>query len=486
MRFMAKAISGFRPLATAAAFSASRGRGETPIRVLLAEPVSGTRGDRFWSAIWPLLRTHLTRPKKPSPEARSPGKASLHAAVIACSFLIVGVLHRTIPHASVFWHNFFQWLYYGLAAIAAARFGLRGGLLAAGAALAGYIPHLTAPETPVAFANYSAQLIALFLTSVVIGILADRERSRREQMKTALHDLGQAHRDLQAGVEQLRRADRLSAVGQLAASLAHEIRNPLASIQSAVTALDYSGAADETRRELRQIIAKECGRLQHLLTGMLDFARPCAAEYRIVDVTQTFNSVTALVEHAAAKNGITLRKDLAPGVTFLECDPGQLTQVILNLTLNAIQAMPAGGEIVLSARRHRSNLVVQVRDQGIGIDAGNLDRIFDPFFTTKENGTGLGLAVAHRIVNDHGGGIKAEKNADKGMTFSVTLPLGRPESVCSAELDASGTPEPSEEVWDGRRHSRQSRCAQSEQVESPSGNASRRSGSHAFIETSRE
>lgn len=94
------------------------------------------------------------------------------------------------------------------------------------------------------------------------------------------------HRDLQAGVEQLRRADRLSAVGQLAASLAHEIRNPLASIQGAVSILDQSGAADETCRELRAIIRKECGRLQRLLTGMLDFARPHPVEYGRVDVTQ--------------------------------------------------------------------------------------------------------------------------------------------------------------------------------------------------------
>jgi hypothetical protein len=137
------------------------------------------------------------------PEARSPGNGTLHATLVAGSFLAVGILHHTIPHTSVFWHNLFQWLYYGLAAIAAARFGLRGGLLAAGAALAGYIPHLTEPETPVAFENYFAQLLALFLTSTIIGMLADRERRRREELNAALHELSQAHRDLQAGVEQL-------------------------------------------------------------------------------------------------------------------------------------------------------------------------------------------------------------------------------------------------------------------------------------------
>lgn len=105
-------------------------------------------------------------------------------------------------------------------------------------------------------------------------------------------------------------------------------------------------------------------------------------------------------------------------------------QVILNLTLNAIQAMPEGGEIVLSARQQGSKVVFQVRDQGLGIDAGDLDRIFDPFFTTKQNGTGLGLAVAHRIVSQLGGKIEVQtNNPDKGTTFSVILPEGTSDST---------------------------------------------------------
>lgn len=375
--------------------------------------------------------------------ARRPENATIEAATIAIVFLVVGILHHVIPHTSVFWHNFFQWLYYGLAMIAASRFGVRGGLMAASAALIGYIPHLAEPESPVALGNYSAQLIALFLTSAVVGMFVDRERRRRKQLQAALQELDRVHRDLQAGVEQLRRADRLSAVGQLAASLAHEIRNPLASIQGAVSVLDQSGAADETCRELRAIIRKECGRLQRLLTGMLDFARPHPVEYGRVDVTQKLDEVINLVVHAAAKNRTTLRKDVPPDIHHLECDPEQLMQVILNLTLNAIQAMPEGGEIALSARQQGSEMVFQVRDQGVGIDAGDLDRVFDPFFTTKQNGTGLGLAVAHRIVSQLGGKIEVQtNNPDKGTTFSVILPLRcPPEAVRKERAAARRSPE---------------------------------------------
>ncbi len=437
---MAHEIPGLRPLG---AVTSPDGR-TSPRVAFFAPGFPAVRCNHLWSAALAALKVQwarLTRAENSAKEQKekSPGNVNFLVVALAGCFLIVTVLHHTIPHRSVFWHNFFQWLYFGLAMIAAGRFGLRGGLLAAAAALIGYIPHLTEPESNVAFENYSAQLLVLFITSAVIGILTDRERYRRDQLQTALDELEQAHRDLRAGADQLRRADRLSALGELSASLAHEIRNPLASIQGAMSALDHSGTNDETCRELRQIIWKECGRLQHLLAGMLDFARPHGAAYRAVDVTQTFNSVVNLVAPAAAKSSVSLRKDVAPGIPSLQCDPEQLTQVILNLTLNAIQAMPGGGQIVLSACQEGSNMLLQVRDEGVGIDGEDVDRIFNPFFTTKKNGTGLGLAVAHGIVNQHGGRIEAEKNADDGMTFSVSLPLRRsatirPEEAIAARL----------------------------------------------------
>lgn len=360
-----------------------------------------------------------------TPSARRPDNSGLEAAGIGASLLFVGVLHHVTPHASVFWHSLFQWLYYGPAVFAAARFGVRGGLIAAAASVIGYIPHFTDPDSTVGIENYFAQLIVLFLISAVTGMFADRERRRRAELQVAMDELDSVHRELQTSVEQLRRVDRLSAVGQLAASLAHEIRNPLASIQGAASALEPSSTADETCRELRGIIVKECGRLERLLTGLLDFARPRPPQHLMVDVNQKLGSVISLVAHTASKNGITLRKNVAPGTPSMECDPEQFRQVILNLTLNSIQAMPSGGEIVLAACQQGSDMVIQVRDQGTGIDSENLDRIFDPFFTTKENGTGLGLAVAHRIVTQHGGALRVERNPEKGMTFSVTLPLRR-------------------------------------------------------------
>src|SRR5581483_3540322 len=122
---------------------------------------------------------------------------------------------------------------------------------------------------------------------------------------------------------------------------------------------------------------------------------------------------------------IVFRKEIDEAVAELECDSEQLTQILLNLTINAIQAMPEGGEIRLAAHRQGGNAVIEVRDQGMGISEENLEKIFDPFFTTKESGTGLGLPVAHQIAAPQGGVLSAAKNPDQGMTFSLEIPLSR-------------------------------------------------------------
>ena len=130
-----------------------------------------------------------------------------------------------------------------------------------------------------------------------------------------------------------------------------------------------------------------------------------------------------LAAHAAGRQPITLRQEVDAALTPFEGDPELLTQVLLNLLINAIQAMPEGGAALLSARPWNGRVLIQVRDEGCGIVAADRDRIFDPFFTTRQTGTGLGLSVAHQIVEQHGGILSAEANLDKGTTFSVLLPV---------------------------------------------------------------
>lgn len=271
--------------------------------------------------------------------------------------------------------------------------------------------------------NQYAEIIVFFLVGTATGVLSDRERERRVELEAKSEQLAQVNRELQDSFEQIKRADRLSAIGELAASLAHEIRNPLAGIDGAVNLLESTATPQEIREGSLVVIHREVKRLNRLLTNLLDFARPRKPAFQAMEPGRLIDSIMVLTSHSSQQKGITLRKDVSPIVRAFECDPEQMKQVLLNLVINAVQAMSGPGEIVLTAIQSDSFVCISVRDDGPGVDAADLDRIFNPFFTTKEQGTGLGLSVVHQIVAQHGGSVAAEKNAVKGMTFTVSIPV---------------------------------------------------------------
>jgi len=272
-------------------------------------------------------------------------------------------------------------------------------------------------------------VIVFCLAGILTGVLADRDRKQREMLRRRSEELSAVYRELQENFERMKRAERLYAVGQLSAGLAHEIRNPLASIAGAAGLLRRDRVSDQQRSECLDIITRECERLSRLLTNFLDFARPRPPRFQSTDLNGVIDAVMTLSAHVAGAGRISLRKETAPELPPIECDPGQLRQVLLNLTINAIQAMPEGGEIVVSARLEQDKVLLQVRDQGQGVDPENMEKIFDPFFTTKETGTGLGLSVAHQIAEQIRGVLTAERNPDRGMTFSLALPIDRRQSI---------------------------------------------------------
>ncbi len=348
-------------------------------------------------------------------------------AVVAAGIVVTSILHYVTPQSRFLWHIVFQRLYLLPIVYAALHFGWRGGVAAAAVSGILYVPHIVTAwhHEPEYTASQYAEIIVLFLVGVVTGILADRERRRGRELEATSDQLRRVNRELQDSFEQLRRADRLSAIGQLSASLAHEIRNPLGSIEGAANILDRPETTGEMRREFMGIIRKESQRLNRLLTNLLDFARPRPPEFQAVDLGRLIDSVVDLVGHTASHAGVRIRKEIAAGLPAVESDPEQLKQVILNLAINAIQAMPRGGELAVSAAGQDGSVVVRIRDEGEGIAAADLERIFDPFYTTKANGTGLGLSVALQIVEQHGGAIRAERNDGAGMTFAVELPARR-------------------------------------------------------------
>lgn len=353
----------------------------------------------------------------------------LHAVVVVVSLVSIALLHHFIPHSAPFWHSFFQWLYYVPVVYAANYFGVRGSLSVAAFASIGHLPHLLAAwkTSSELTGNRLAEIVVITIVALVTGLLADRSHKWANEVRSATNKLRRAHHELQIRFEQLKRSDRLASVGELSSSMAHEIRNPLSSIRGALGILQQPGIPDDLRSEFLELLSKESGRLEHLLTNLLNFARPRSPDYHSVDIREPLASLMRLVSPTAGQCGIQLRANIPSRLPSLECDPEQLKQVVLNLVLNAVQAMPDGGEIILVAHPIGSRMLIQVRDQGSGVKEEQLTEIFDPFFTTKENGTGIGLSVAQQIIRQHGGTLTAERNKDRGMTFSILLPLQQQE-----------------------------------------------------------
>jgi signal transduction histidine kinase len=267
-------------------------------------------------------------------------------------------------------------------------------------------------------------VVLFFSFGALTGALADQQRRQKASLAETADRLSQLNVDLQKSFESLRRAERLSALGTLSAGLAHEIRNPLSAMQGAVEIIGREDLDAERRREFTGIVAKELAQLNGMLSHFLEFARPRPPERKLTAVRQLMEEVHGLVSESVASRHvhIELRQEEFPAAKIF-VDSDQIREVMLNLVINASDAMAAGGAIDFSAGSDTDSVVISVRDEGTGIPAEDLQRIFDPFYSTKPNGTGLGLSIAHQIMQQHGGRIEARRNQDHGMTFSLVFPI---------------------------------------------------------------
>lgn len=258
---------------------------------------------------------------------------------------------------------------------------------------------------------------------IIAGLLADRERMQRLRVETTRTELEGVYLELSRNVERLKKTERLTAAGQLSASLAHEIRNPLASISGAAGILARGHASAESRAECLEILTKESQRLNNLLTNFLEFARPRLPRLRATEPAAIVASVAALAQHAARSRSVAVEVLTASPAPEVWCDPEQIKQLLLNLVLNAVQASPEGGRVEIHCGASPAGVNIEVRDQGPGIAPADRERIFEPFFTTKESGTGLGLAIAANIAEQHGGVLEVEENEPAGTVFRLVLPI---------------------------------------------------------------
>jgi signal transduction histidine kinase len=229
--------------------------------------------------------------------------------------------------------------------------------------------------------------------------------------------------DLEKSRENLTRAAKLAVVGEMAAAMTHEVRTPLGILRSSAQVLMREPGLSEEGREVCGFIVSETERLNRLVSTLLDSARPRPAEMQPVDLVELGNQAVAMLSTQAGKQGVALVAKAASKAVVAHCDREQMTQVLLNLMLNAIQIIGAGGRIEVSVRQEAHHAVLEVADNGPGIAPELAERVFDPFFTQRSGGVGLGLAVVRQIVLAHHGEIGVHRSPLGGALFRVRLPL---------------------------------------------------------------
>ncbi len=222
----------------------------------------------------------------------------------------------------------------------------------------------------------------------------------------------------------IKHKEKWAAIGELSANIAHEIRNPLASLKGSIEMLREDRAAKEQKERLTEIALKEMERLNEIITDFLMYSTPRAAEFSAFDLNLVLDDTLELLKNtASARNDISITKEFDMPLS-VNADRQKMHQVFLNLGMNALESMPDGGELSVSTRRAGNSVEVVFKDTGIGILQENIGKIFYPFFTTKDEGTGLGLAIAFRIIEEHKGKINVSSNPGEGTVFKVIIPDG--------------------------------------------------------------
>jgi len=360
----------------------------------------------------------------------------LRIGVIVSLLLAISALHylTTVQHQPA--HDIYRRLYYVPIVLGGLWFTLRGGIATALAASLLFLPHVVFQwgHHPVAQPEQYLEILLYNVIGGLTGFLSGRELTQKQAHQQAAQQLAESYRTLSAQAdqimeieEQLRRADRLSTLGELSAGLAHEIRNPLGAIRGTAEILKEGVSAEDPRHEFAEILVKEVDRLNRVLENFLRFARQMPLEQGVFDLNVVVREVLDLTRRQAERSSVAVIVRLAE-LPQLAGDAGQLRQAILNLVLNALQVMPAGGQLSVATRRVDSQAEVLVTDTGPGIPAEEQGRIFRTFVTTRADGTGLGLPISQRIVATHGGQISVSSIPGAGATFTISLPCPERES----------------------------------------------------------
>lgn len=369
--------------------------------------------------------------------------------IIVLLVLIISILHYSTSTHRWQYHLIFMQSYFIPILIAAFQYGIKGGLGTAVAVSLIYLPHIMLQWGGLAENNLMRflQIVLFNVIGYLTGLKAEKEKEEKnrfqktaEELRLSLNLLKERSEKLEELEEKLRQTDRLALVGELTASMAHEVRNPLGSIRGTVEILQDELPENARNSEFFQILLQETERLNRVVENFLSISRKQSTQKSIFDLREVIQNVNLLLRSRVRKAGIDVRLQLPNFPFTVEAIADHWRQVLLNLLLNAIQAMPDGGEIIV---RLEKNLLKQdvaessegknktraeegcliIQDQGSGMPREVVRQIFQPFYTTKPEGTGLGLAIVKRIIEKNRWRIEVDSQAGSGTKFLLCFPL---------------------------------------------------------------
>lgn len=348
----------------------------------------------------------------------------------------ISVLHFGTPAEHPELHNFFEHLYYVPVLLVAFWYGPLAGIGFAFLTSSIYLVHILKDLSDYSLLDPLVHLFLFNLMALIVGGLSAKAHRNLKHFKSVSADLERTNAELKETSEGLQRSERLAALGQLSAGIAHEIRNPLGAIKGAVEIISAELPTGHPKEEFVSIARQEVGRINKLIEEFLRFARPPEPKVSVVNVSELISSAVQLVESYSRRQNIQIYAACADRTSTIYVDENQMRQVLLNLLLNAVESMPNGGRLRITSREDvlTQTMTVEISDTGNGAECGDLDHIFDPFYTTKPHGTGLGLSIAHQLVRNHGGSLTARRNKGAGLTFTLLLPsIDSSKRCCSTQ-----------------------------------------------------
>ena len=345
-------------------------------------------------------------------------------AAIGIGLAAITYLHYSTAPSFIDLHAVYRYFYFLPIVYAALRFGYWGGLSAALLASILFAPHIIFKwgNFPGDSINDLLVVVVFLGVAIITGLTVDRLRASQEAQRQTASELATSLHKLEDQGEDLRRAERLSALGSLAGGLAHQIRNPVGIIRASAQLLEVDGTPEV--RETAVVIEEESDRIEHLIQDLLSYADDGRPQLQPADLCTCIQHVVTRMQPMAETARVEILVNCDPQLPPVQMDPRQMEQVLLNLAVNAFQAMGDGGTLLLATRRSSEgprHVDLHVTDNGPGIEPHDLSRIFDPFFSTKDSGSGLGLSIVHRIVEDHGARIQVTSSPGKGTTFVIQL-----------------------------------------------------------------